>query len=212
MSTARGEVLVLNKAYMPINVITWQEAICLWFTDKAEIISSYEDRLLNAGEAFVKRAQKEWQANYNDEFETWKHAMNMPAVIRVFEFIRPKKDMKFFKPFTRKNVYDRDHGICQYCGHPVSIAKFTFDHVKPRTYGGLTRWENIVCACLKCNSKKGGRTPEEAGMKVIQKPYAPKLADSFDAGVIQRMKEMPKMLSNKHWQDYIYWHVELKHD
>jgi hypothetical protein len=83
-----GEVLVLNAAYMPLSIISWQDAICLYYTQKAEILESYEDKMLHS----------------------WKSCINMPAVIRLYEFIKPHKNIKFFEPFTRKNIYLRDGG------------------------------------------------------------------------------------------------------
>lgn len=207
-----GDTLVLNCAYMPINIVSWQEAVCLWVSNKAEIISSYEDRLLNTGYTYVKRLEKEWKHRYDENLENWQTAMNMPSVIRLYEFVRPKKNLKFYKPFTRANLLERDGKKCQYCGHTLTLSKMTFDHVIPKCQGGLTRWENIVCSCLKCNSKKGGKTPSEAGMKLISKPYAPKIADSFDEGMISKLKTVPKLIKNKHWREFIYFNVEIDED
>ena len=83
---------------------------------------------------------------------------------------RTKKGVKF----SRENVYTRDHGMCQYCSRKIPRTEATYDHVTPRRLGGLTRWENIVIACIECNRDKGGRTPEQAGMKLRQKPVKPK--------------------------------------
>lgn len=207
-----GEVLVLNSAYMPINLIKWQEAVCLWITNKAEIISSYEDKLLNTGKTFIKRMEKEWKSSYDDKFETWDSAMNMPSVIRLYEFVHPKKNIKFYKPFTRANLLERDGKKCQYCGKPLTLSKMTFDHIVPKCKNGLTKWENIVCCCLKCNSLKGGRTPEEAGMQLISKPYAPKIADSYAEGMISKLKSIPRIMKNEHWRQFIYFNIQLEED
>ena len=88
----------------------------------------------------------------------------------------------------------------------------TFDHVKPRSKGGLTSWNNIVCSCYKCNSKKSNRTPEEAGMKLRKKPFAPLLADNFNDGIMGRMKGMKRVLNNEKWKQWIYWNVEMESD
>lgn len=190
MAQVRAKVLKLNASYMPIDIIPWEEAITLWYKGLADIMDEYEDIQLR----------------------TWKSAMNCPAVIRLRTFVKPNKHLTFYKPFTRKNIYDRDNHKCQYCGKNVSLKKMTFDHVKPKSQGGLTNWRNIVCACWKCNAKKANKTPQEAGMKLIQKPYAPVIADSFDQGMLQRMKKSLKMLSNKKWRNWIYWNIEMEQE
>jgi 5-methylcytosine-specific restriction endonuclease McrA len=185
-----NEVLVLNAAYMPLSIVSWQEAICLWYTNKAEILESYDDKMLRS----------------------WSTAMNMPCVIRLLYFIKPRKNIKFFQPFTRRNVYVRDHGKCAYCGSSVSLNKFTFDHVVPKSRGGSTNWNNIVCSCLKCNSKKNNRLPEEAGMKILQKPYAPLLAEDFTSSIMNKFSHITNMMNNEKWRQFIYWNVELDQD
>jgi 5-methylcytosine-specific restriction endonuclease McrA len=185
-----AEVLKLNAAYFPIGIISWQDAMTLICGEKADIIETYDDRYLH----------------------TYKEAFNMPAVIRLKHFISPGKDLKFYKPFTRKNVYDRDKGACQYCGTKISLAKMTYDHIVPKGQGGLTIWQNIVCACLKCNSKKNCRTPVEAGMKLLSKPHAPIIADDYHKGMMYRLRAIPKILNNKKWASYIYFNVELDQD
>lgn len=209
-----GEVLKLNAAYMPVDIVDWKEAITLWASNKAEIISTYEDKLLHTGNRFSKpdfgSAERFMRSVWDENLESWHTAMEMPAVIRLFEFVAPKKNIKFFESFTRHNVYERDGGKCMYCREAVSRNKFTFDHVIPKSRGGKTNWQNIVCCCLKCNSKKDNRTPEEAGMKLIRKPYAPVLADDFNSGVIKRLKGISRIWNNQKWADWIYWNVELK--
>lgn len=209
-----GEVLKLNAAYMPVDIINWQEAIDLWAKNKAEVLETYEDKLLHTG---LRLTKPEYGVNdtfvhttYDSRLDSWKTAMEMPAVIRLLEFVNPKKKVQFFESFTRQNVYHRDGGKCMYCGTPVSRNKFTFDHVIPKSRGGKTVWQNIVCSCLSCNSKKDNRTPQEAGMKLIQKPYAPILASDFNSGIINRLKGMSKIVSNKKWSEWIYWNVELQ--
>lgn len=91
-----------------------------------------------------------------------------PSVIRLNSFIRvPYKKIIL----TRKNILRRDSHKCIYCGR--GDLPLTVDHVVPKARGGEDNWDNLVAACLKCNNKKGDRTPEEAGMKLKTKPYAP---------------------------------------
>jgi hypothetical protein len=185
-----SQVLKLNKSYMPIEIISFQDAFRLIQKGTAEIIDVYEDRYFN----------------------TFKEAFNAPAVIRLLHFIAPKKDMKFYKPFTRRLVYERDEGKCCYCGKEVSLSKFTYDHIIAKSNGGLTNWQNIVTCCLKCNSKKSNKTLAEAGMKLLKKPYAPLIADSFNKAMIIRLKNIPKIYNNQKWRDYLYWDLPLNED
>lgn len=211
-----GEVLKLNSAYMPVDIIDWEEAVDLWTKKKAEILDTYEDRILHTGNRFEK---PEFGVNdtfvrsiYDEKLESWKTAIEMPAVIRLLDFINPKKQIRFFESFTRQNVYDRDGGKCMYCGEKISRAQFTFDHVIPKSRGGKTVWQNIVVSCLKCNSKKDNRTPSEAGMKLIQKPFAPLIADDFNSGILNRLKKMSRVVNNNKWAAWVYWNVELKQE
>jgi 5-methylcytosine-specific restriction endonuclease McrA len=177
------ETLLLSHAYEPVDRISWQRAITLWWLDKVEIIEEYEDR----------------------EIRAVSFQMRMPSVVRFLTAMRSKKRSV---KFSRENVYTRDHGACQYCGHKVSRMEATYDHVIPRRLGGETRWENIVIACLECNRDKGGRTPEGAGMKLRQKPVKPKSLPATLRFTFQQTKGMPTT-----WLQYLrdvqYWHGDL---
>jgi 5-methylcytosine-specific restriction endonuclease McrA len=95
----------------------------------------------------------------------------VPRVIRVLTFAKlPKQEVKF----NRRNLFARDHNSCQYCGKRFSSSELTLDHVIPRSHNGTTCWENIVCACVKCNVRKGGRTPDQAHMKLVRPPVKPR--------------------------------------
>lgn len=108
----------------------------------------------------------------------------IPAVARSIKYIKRRKNSV---PFSRKNVFIRDKLICQFCGNRFNPQELTYDHVVPRVkwnpkHGTPTNWENIVTACRKCNTKKGGRTPNEAGMKLLRLPYKPD-SHSFVVGL-----------------------------
>jgi len=185
------QVLVLNSFNMPIAIIPINKAMKLLYKEKADVVDYYED------------------INFN----TYKEAFFAPAVLRLKHFTVPSKKVNFFKSFTRRNVWERDAGTCQYCGGKLSLNKMTFDHVIPKDQQGKTNWTNIVTACFECNQKKRNRTPEQANMKLKRKPFAPIVADSFIDGVLGRMKDATKtMLSNSAWRNYIYWEVELIQD
>lgn len=143
-------VLVLNVVYRPIAVTNWQDAITMVYSGRAELVEVYADRN-------IRSASQDWP---------------MPCVVR---FLR-KRTSKIFKcdpRFTRKNVWIRDKGTCQYCGKSVVLHRFTFDHVVPRSRVGKTDWANIVTACNPCNQRKEARTPQEAGMTLLRTPTMP---------------------------------------
>jgi len=211
------EVLVLNNGGFPIGVISGRKALHKVLNNKARIDACYEGMFVQVANSphepqFSMAIEQYLQKEFDERTQSWKAAMEMPAVIRFFHFTRPNKEIVFYQPFTRKNVYRRDKGRCQYCGKKISFGKFTFDHVIPKSRGGLTSWRNIVCCCLECNSKKDNRTPEEAGMKLIKKPVAPVIAENYERGMLCKLKKMKKALSKKEWRDYIYWAVELDSD
>lgn len=144
--------LILNHYMYPHRVASWQDAITELFTDKVEILRWYDDVIVyhNAERGIT---------------------MKMPAVARLLKPIAThKKGVKF----SRVNVMARDNFVCQYCGSKFGMADLNYDHVIPRVQGGKTVWENIVTSCYDCNDKKGARTPEQAKMKLIRKPFRPK--------------------------------------
>lgn len=217
------QVLKLNAGWMPIEIIDWPQAVDLWIKAKAEIVQVY-DRVIHGGFRFknlphdlAERYNIGWvplnkriQQIYDDKLESWQTAMYMPAVIRCIDFVKPPKNFPVFEPFTRHNVWNRDKGMCQFCGKKISLRQMTYDHVIPQSLGGPTNWKNIVCACQECNNKKRDRTPNEAGMSLIRKPYAPIVAENYTQNISRKMRSMTKRLvSIKEWQDYIYWRVPL---
>ena len=111
--------------------------------------------------------------------------------------------------FSRHNVWARDGGRCQYCGARVHRDEFTYDHVVPRARGGKTEWANVVVSCVPCNQKKGGRTPEQAGMALRSMPVRPKkLPDAGGLGIPWR-EGMPE--SWRAWlRDTVYWTATLE--
>ncbi len=140
--------LVLNKDFRPIGIMPWQKALGLYFRGKAEIVEEYEDREIRSVSLTIK----------------------MPSVVRLVHWIRNKTAGL---RFNKANVYYRDKGLCQYCTRSITKAKATYDHVMPKSRGGLTNWNNIVTCCTDCNHRKDCRTPEEAAMALLNKPSRP---------------------------------------
>jgi 5-methylcytosine-specific restriction endonuclease McrA len=112
----------------------------------------------------------------------------------------PKKEVKF----TRANIFERDKNTCQYCGKVFDKRDLNLDHVLPRDKGGQTTWENIVCSCIPCNTKKGNRLAHQAGMKLIKKPVRPKWRPFVNISFDGHRHE-----SWRHFVDLAYWNVEL---
>lgn len=138
-------VLVLNSSYEFLNVATIKRAIKLIFKGKAEVVETRPDREISSATVHFKA----------------------PSIIRMqYYIVRPYKEV----PLTRKNVLIRDNFTCQYCGKSGS----TVDHIIPKSRGGRETWENCVCACSFCNSRKNNRTPKEANMKLKREPRRPK--------------------------------------
>ena len=168
--------LLLNSTFEPLRVVTWEKAIILVMLGKVEVIEEYK-RMIR-GVTF---------------------AIRLPAVIRLNRFIR--RNTPIVK-FSRQNLYCRDRGRCQYCGISFEQRELTYDHVLPRSKGGLTEWTNVVTCCISCNLKKGGRTPEEAGMSLIRKPKAPIWIPLLTMSL--GIEETPDP-----WKDYLYLNHEL---
>jgi 5-methylcytosine-specific restriction endonuclease McrA len=116
---------------------------------------------------------------------------------------QPRKEVRF----TRHNIFERDQNTCQYCGKKFDRSELNLDHVIPKDRGGPTTWENIVCSCIACNTKKGNRTPQEAGMRLIRKPKKPRWRPFLQVNI-----SMPYPESWKHFIDIAYWNVELGED
>lgn len=139
------KVLVLNSDFTPLNVTSLRRGFILVQKGRAEVLQKGEDIITSIGN-FVR-----------------------PLVIRLKEYIR-------YRPksigVTRRRLFKRDDYSCLYCG---SNKRLTVDHIIPKSKGGSNQWENLATCCHRCNSLKGNKTPEEAGMKLRYKPYAPEL-------------------------------------
>jgi len=127
--------------------------------------------------------------------------IRIPRIIVLLIFERlPKKEVKF----TRHNVFERDKNTCQYCDRVFDRSELNLDHVLPRHRGGMTTWENIVCSCIPCNTRKGNRLPHECGMQLRRKPKRPKWRPFVNITFSNHHHE-----SWRHFLDLAYWNVEL---
>jgi len=126
----------------------------------------------------------------------------VPKIIRLLGYDRlPKQEVKL----NRRNIFARDRNLCQYCGRKFSTQELSLDHINPRSQGGESSWTNLVCCCVKCNTRKGGRTPIQASMKLIRQPVKP-----HRNPVVALRVGNDRYASWRQFVDQAYWSVELK--
>ena len=172
--------LVLNAdfrplSYYPLSLWSWQEAVKAVFLDRVNIVSEYDRRV------------------HSPNFE-----MRLPSVVSLKTYVKPA----LYPAFTRFNVFLRDRFTCQYCGCREDL---TFDHVIPRSRGGLTRWDNVVTACAPFNLAKGNMMPRVAGMVPMNPPDRPTVFELHRNG-----RQFPPNYLHDSWLDYLYWDTELE--
>ena len=180
LSLEKCPALVLNAdyrplSYYPLSLWSWQDSIKSVYLDRVSIVSYY-DRVIRSPS----------------------FSMKLPSVIALKSFVKPLSNPNF----TRFNVFLRDKFKCQYCGDKKDL---TFDHLLPKSKGGVTDWENVVTACSTCNVKKGGKLFEVSGMKLFNKPYRPTVDDLHKNG-----RNFPPNFLHESWMDYLYWDIELE--
>jgi len=197
-----ASVLVLNRLYLAVHVIGVRRAFGLLCRDVAEVIHLEGGTFANY-DFQSWREISELRAEEKQPGEDWIRAVHfeiqVPRVIRLLWYDRlPKRSLRL----NRQTVLARDDHRCQYCGRRMPNSQLSMDHVIPRSRGGQTTWENVVCACLACNVKKGGRTPREARMTLIRKPVRPKRSP-----LLLLKLSNPKYHSWKTWLDGAHWEV-----
>jgi len=200
-----SNVLVLNKYFMAVHVTDVKRAFCLLFKELAEVITYEDDTYLSYDfESWVEvsRLRDKFGRDQEDYVRTVSCDIRVPRIIRLLFYDRlPRQTVKL----NRRNIFARDENRCQYCGKRFSTTELSIDHIIPRSRGGRSLWDNLVCACVSCNVKKGGRLPNEVGMRLIRKPVRPARSP-----VIHLKLGNPKYQSWKTFLDHAYWDVELK--
>jgi 5-methylcytosine-specific restriction endonuclease McrA len=199
-----ASVLVLNRLYMAVHVISVRRAFCLLCKELAEVVT-YEDGYYQSFDFHswreVSEARSQFKGPDDDYVRAVSFEIQVPRIIRLLGYDRlPRQRVKF----NRRNIFARDGNRCQYCGKRFPTSELSLDHVVPRSRNGGASWENIVCACLACNVRKGGRTPREANMALIREPIEPKTSPSLAIKLTHR-----KYHSWKTFLDHAYWSVEL---
>jgi 5-methylcytosine-specific restriction endonuclease McrA len=194
-------VLVLNRHFQPIHVTNVRRAFSLLFVGAAQVVDQ-EFRTFD----FDSWAQLSAEIG-EDVIHTVNRTIRVPRVIllQVYERI-PRAKVRF----SRHNIYMRDANTCQYCGRQLARVDLNLDHVIPRSQGGRTTWENVVCCCVACNVAKGARTPQRAGLRLLKTPTRPRWTPTFRAGSDgARYREWLPFLD---LLNASYWNAELLDD
>lgn len=194
-------VLVLNRHYQPVHVTNVQRAFSLLYQGVARAIDA-QYRLYD----FADWAALGASAG-EDAIATVNRRIRIPHVLVLTAFEKlPRVRVRF----SRLNIYARDEDTCQYCGRKRRRADLNLDHVIPRTQGGRTCWENVVCSCIECNLRKGGRTPEQAGLRLKRTPVRPRWTPLMRGSTAQSTVRAWLPFLNP--VDASYWNVELQDD
>lgn len=193
-----GQVLVLNRSWVAINLASVRRAISLLYQGMARVVDPDDFTLYEFADWCELSAIREG-GRY---LRTPSMRIRVPEVIVLTAFNGFfRKDIRF----SRRNIFERDQHTCQYCGKKLAKSELSIDHVVPQSKGGKDTWENLVLACLKCNVRKGDRTPGEAQMPLIRKPKKPLWLPTLGA-------RLPGSGITS-WQRFIdtaYWDSELK--
>ncbi len=172
--------LVLNAdyrplSYYPLSLWPWQEAVKAAWLDRVDIVAQYDE--------IVRSPSTE---------------IRIPSVVVLKDYVKPQKRVAF----TRFNLFLRDEFCCQYCG---ARGDLTFDHVIPRSRGGVTSWENVVAACAGCNLRKGSKSLRQVGMALRRPPRQPGAEELRNMG-----RRFPPNHLHETWLDFLYWDAELE--
>ena len=177
------QTLVLNAdyrplSYNPLSLWSWKDALSALFLDRVTLV-----------------------ANYDVEARSPSRSIPVPSVVALKSYVA----LASSPAFTRYNIYLRDGFTCQYCAQRLPAGGLTFDHVVPRSRGGLSSWENVVAACSPCNLRKANRTPAEAEMPLLDAPRRPSRYELH-----KRQPEFAHRDYHHTWLDYLYWDSELE--
>ncbi len=204
-SALNASVLLLNRQYVAIHVVDVRRAFGLLLRRLAEVIQVEDGQWANY-DFDSWREVSELHAEFKEPDQDWIRSVSfeiqVPRVLRLLNYDRvPQQRVRL----NRRNIFARDGNHCQYCGRRFATSELSLDHIVPTCRGGETTWENLVCACVKCNVRKGGRTPTEAGLKLIRIPIRPKRSP-----LLAIKLGNPKYASWRTFLNAAYWSVDLK--
>lgn len=196
------KVLVLNKSWRPVTILTLEKALNKLFSEYKN--GEPKAIIIDCANGFQTVTWEDWSKIKPSEDEEKLRSVNavfrIPSVIQLTRYDKvPAKKIHY----CRKIIYKRDFYTCQYCGKQPGTEELSIDHVVPRSQGGLTTWDNCVLACVKCNTKKANRTPQQANMKLLRQPKRPKF------------NSLKCDIKVSDWETFLgasYWLVELEND
>lgn len=195
MIQGSSSVLVLNSLYQAVQVTGVRRAFRLFYAGRARAVAP----------DFVSYDFDNWcdlaPRAGDDVIHTPTRCIRIPRVIQLVRYDRlPNREVRF----TRRNIFYRDKNRCQYCGRGFVQSNLNLDHVVPLSRGGGSNWTNVVCACISCNTRKGDRTPTEAGMRLVRRPKKPAGHPMLRARWIGACP-----VEWRTFLDEAYWNVEL---
>jgi 5-methylcytosine-specific restriction endonuclease McrA len=187
----RSKTLVLNRSFLPVHITTVRRACILLYQGVARAVDA------------------EYQTF---DFRSWRQRRDVPEVLglvagpmpvpRVILLTTYDRVPRRHVRFSRHNVYARDHDTCQYCGRRLPRSELNLDHVVPRSQGGLSTWDNVVCSCHSCNRRKGGNTPQQAGIRLLRRPvrpaWTPFLGETFGQARYREWRPFLSFLDGAH--------------
>jgi 5-methylcytosine-specific restriction endonuclease McrA len=196
-----SRVLVLNRSYLPVHITSVRRGFVLLYQGIAKAVD----------EQYRTFDFESWRSLslevHHERLGVVGGFIRVPRVLLLVAYERiPKRHVRF----SRFNIFARDNNTCQYCGRRLPRTELNLDHVVPRSQGGVSTWQNIVCSCHVCNRRKGGRTPEQASMRLIRRPSRPEWTPfTTEMFSLKRYKEWMPYLTNV---DSAYWNTELLQD
>lgn len=207
MNSLNKSVLVLNRGFSAISVVTVMDAISSVYTDKSIFVDQDYIQYQWSEWAQVKKVDIEIaKSDPDNHIQMGTYGIKLPQVMLLKSYSKiPQQAVRL----TRRNIYIRDGGRCQYTGKRLKTSEITLDHVVPRCKGGKNTWQNLVIASLSANTKKGGMTPQQAKMKLLKTPCAPKWDPIYITGIRNCPQSWKNFISTKNW-DECYWDVELE--
>lgn len=194
-ATLNKPVLVLNKNWTPIHVTTVEDALVSLFKGQSSVVEP------NDYQTFSWKDWADLEPEDGDAFiQTTSLRVRVPEVIVLSTYDRlPATAVTF----SRRNIFKRDHWVCQYCRKQLHESDATIDHVVPRAQGGISSWENCVLACINCNKKKADRSLKDSGLKLKAAPKKPTWTPFYATRTV-KLDSWRKFISE------LYWNIELQ--
>ncbi len=189
-SVLERPTLVLNRNWQPVNVATVARSLTMLWNESAHVVDP-DDFQLYTWEDWSRLAPRDGEPF----LKTVRFRLRVPEVLTLKHYDRARESAV---TFSRRNLFRRDHNMCQYCGVRPGTAELTIDHVVPRARGGVSTWENCVLACVACNSRKADRSPAQAGMRLRKSPIRPSWKPHYASQGL-RIESWSRFLSEAYW-------------